>query len=85
MLDSDNHRLENVDVPVISNAQPQNIIRLAHQTPAHWNADVARSNSKHDRLPNPHGISAFHSPPFGVRICFCGKLTLMSVEDGSFR
>jgi hypothetical protein len=60
VLDTDNHGLENIDVPAIGDAKTDNIARLRQQSTTQRNAKIACYHSENDRLPHPHFVGAFH-------------------------
>lgn len=61
VLNRDNHRLEDIDIPALGYPQPQRFIRFANQPATQWNSKVSRNYSKNDWLSDPACVSAFHS------------------------
>src|SRR5690348_963334 len=60
VLHGDDHGFENVDVPAVGDAQPQDVVGFADQAPAQWDSHVARDDVQNHRLPHPDCVSTFH-------------------------
>jgi hypothetical protein len=60
VFDCNNHGLENVDVPVIRDPEPERFVCLGNQPPTERNSNIAGNHSKDHWLPHPTCVSAFH-------------------------